>query len=89
MNPKPETESEQIKRLLEFWYGGNSPGGPGKPNAGATGLSVSSPAPARESESPITSPLATALSNVLRSGTSNSRPTNQTSPAPNKSVRST
>lgn len=68
MNPKPETESEQIKRMLEFWYGDSSRGGPGKPNAAGSASSASSPAPTKESEKPITSPLASAFSNILRSG---------------------
>lgn len=67
--------------MLEFWYGGNSPVGPGKPNAADSGSSASSSEPTKESETTITpGPIASALCVVLRNGTSSSHPTKEALP---------
>lgn len=66
MYPKPETESEQIKRMLEFWFGGSSPAGRGKANAGASASIASSSESMKELETITPGRIATALAGVLR-----------------------
>jgi hypothetical protein len=50
MNSKPETEAQAIERMLQYWFGGNSPAGLGRVSAGGSESNALSPVNTHESE---------------------------------------
>lgn len=87
MNPKPETEREQVDRMLRYWFGGNSPDGPGRRSVGALGSNDSSLESTKASGKAPCQKTATESSSVVLNGTSPLPRLKPLSIPPNKSVK--